>query len=107
MNKSEISCNSNTDGSYARDCIQWSGKITLLRGICLRYRLDGSVLAHSCVQGASSGKGKSNNRYKQIREVCSKHTIQEAGETRGTSLQGRKRLRKEQKLVPEHHQLSS
>lgn len=50
---------------------------------------DGSVLAHSCVQGVSSGKDKSNDRYKQIREVCSKPTIQnqEGGET-GTSLWG-------------------
>lgn len=80
-----------------------------MRGICLRYRPDGSVLAHSCVQGISSGMDKSNNRYKQIREVCSKRILQsqEAGETRRISLQGGKGLRKEQKLVSEHQQLSS
>lgn len=29
-----------------------------------------SHTAHSCVQGVSSGKYKSNDRYKQIREVA-------------------------------------
>lgn len=67
------------DDSGGRDL---SEKCTDLMGLCLHT-------AHSCVQGVSSGKDKSNNRCKQIREVCSKSNIQrqEAGETRRMLLQ--------------------
>lgn len=70
-----------------------------MRGICLRYGPDGSVLAHSCVQAVSSEKDKSNS-YKQIREVCSKPTLQsqEAGETRRTSLWGGNEVKKGAKV---------
>lgn len=67
------------DNSGERDL---SEKSTDLMGLCLHT-------AHSCVQGVSSGKDESNNRYKEIREVCSKSNVQsqEAGETKRMLLQ--------------------